>query len=97
MLVFGAALGFLWLGTVPLTSGLVAQIFGPAYMSMLYGGVFLSHQVGSFLGAWLGGRVYDATGSYDAIWWASVALGIVAAILHAPIADRTLVRAPAPA
>ena len=97
VLVFGAALGFLWLGTVPLTSGLVAQIFGPAYMSMLYGGVFLSHQVGSFLGAWLGGRVYDATGSYDAIWWASVALGIVAAILHAPIADRTLVRAPAPA
>jgi len=97
VLVFGAALGFLWLGTVPLTSGLVAQIFGPAYMSMLYGGVFLSHQVGSFLGAWLGGRVYDATGSYDAIWWAAVVLGIVAAILHAPIADRTLVRAPAPA
>lgn len=97
VLVFGAALGFLWLGTVPLTSGLVAQIFGPAYMSMLYGGVFLSHQVGSFLGAWLGGRVYDATGSYDAIWWASVALGIVAAILHMPIADRTLVRARAPA
>ncbi len=97
VLVFGAALGFLWLGTVPLTSGLVAQIFGPAYMSMLYGGVFLSHQLGSFLGAWLGGRVYDATGSYDAIWWASVALGIAAAILHAPIADRPLVRAPAPA
>ncbi len=97
VLVFGAALGFLWLGTVPLTSGLVAQIFGPAYMSMLYGGVFLSHQLGSFLGAWLGGRVYDATGSYDAIWWASVALGIAAAILHAPIADRPLVRTPAPA
>lgn len=97
VLVFGAALGFLWLGTVPLTSGLVAQIFGPAYMSMLYGGVFLSHQLGSFLGAWLGGRVYDATGSYDAIWWASVALGIAAAILHAPIADKPLVRAPAPA
>ncbi len=97
VLVFGAALGFLWLGTVPLTSGLVAQIFGPAYMSMLYGGVFLSHQLGSFLGAWLGGRVYDATGSYDAIWWASVALGIAAAVLHAPIADRPLVRAPAPA
>lgn len=97
VLIFGAALGFLWLGTVPLTSGLVAQIFGPAYMSMLYGGVFLSHQLGSFLGAWLGGRVYDATGSYDAIWWASVALGIAAAILHAPIADKALVRAQAPA
>ncbi|MBM3545676.1 MAG: MFS transporter [Alphaproteobacteria bacterium] len=97
VLVFGAALGFLWLGTVPLTSGLVAQIFGPAYMSMLYGTVFFSHQVGSFLGAWLGGRVFDATGSYDPIWWASVALGIAAAILHAPIADRPLVRAPAPA
>lgn len=97
VLIFGAALGFLWLGTVPLTSGLVAQIFGPAYMSMLYGVVFFSHQVGSFLGAWLGGRVFDATGSYDPIWWASVALGIAAALLHAPIADKPLARAPAPA
>ena len=97
VLVFGAGLGFLWLGTVPLTSGLVAQIFGPAYMSMLYGAVFLSHQVGSFLGAWLGGRVFDLTGSYDPIWWASVALGIAAALLHAPIADRPLARQPAPA
>lgn len=97
VLAFAAALGFLWLSTVPLTSGLVAQIFGPAYMSMLFGGVFLSHQVGSFLGAWLGGRVFDATGSYDPIWWASVALGIFAAAMHAPIADRPLARAPAPA
>ena len=97
VLVFGAALGFLWLGTVPLTSGLVAQIFGPAYMSMLYGFVFLSHQVGSFLGAWLGGRVFDLTGSYDPIWWAAVALGIFAAIMHAPIGDKPLARAPAPA
>ncbi len=97
VLVFGAALGFLWLGTVPLTSGLVAQIFGPAYMSMLYGVVFFSHQVGSFLGAWLGGRIFDATGSYDPIWWASVALGIFAALMHAPIADKPLARAPAPA
>ena len=97
VLAFGAALGFLWLGTVPLTSGLVAQIFGPAYMSMLYGVVFFSHQVGSFLGAWLGGRVFDATGSYDPIWWASVALGIFAALMHAPIADKPLARAPAPA
>ncbi|MBM3535079.1 MAG: MFS transporter [Alphaproteobacteria bacterium] len=97
VLAFAAALGFLWLSTVPLTSGLVAQIFGPAYMSMLFGVVFLSHQIGSFLGAWLGGRVFDATGSYDPIWWASVALGIAAAILHAPIADRPLVRQPAPA
>lgn len=97
VLVFAAALGFLWLSTVPLTSGLVAQIFGPAYMSMLFGGVFLSHQVGSFLGAWLGGRVFDATGSYDPIWWASVALGVAAAALHAPIGDRPLVRGPAPA
>ena len=91
------ALGFLWLGTVPLTSGLVAQIFGPAYMSMLYGFVFLSHQVGSFLGAWLGGRVFDLTGSYDPIWWAAVALGIFAAVMHAPIGDKPLARAPAPA
>lgn len=97
VLIFGASLGLLWLGTVPLTSGLVAQIFGPAYMSMLYGVVFLSHQVGSFLGVWLGGRVFDATGSYDPVWWAAIALGVVAALLHWPIADRPLARAPQPA
>lgn len=97
VLVFGASLGLLWLGTVPLTSGLVAQIFGPAYMSMLYGVIFLSHQLGSFLGVWLGGRIFDATGSYDPVWWAAVVLGVVAALLHWPIADRPLARQPAAA
>jgi len=92
VLLFGAGLGLLWLSTVPLTSGLVATIFGPAYMSMLYGIVFFSHQLGSFLGAWIGGRVYDALGSYDLMWWISVALGIGAALLHWPIAERPVAR-----
>ncbi len=90
VLVFAAALGLLWLGTVPLTSGLVAHIFGARYMASLFGVVFFSHQVGSFLGVWLGGRVFDATGAYDAIWWASVALGVVAALLHLPITEVSL-------
>jgi MFS family permease len=92
VLVFGAAMGFLWLGTVPLTSGLVAQIFGPAYMSTLFGMVFLSHQVGGFGGAWLAGYVYDLTGSYDLMWWLSVALGLASAALHWPIDDRPVAR-----
>ena len=91
-LIFAATLGLLWLGTVPLTSGLVAQIFGPTYMSMLYGVVFLSHQVGSFFGAWLGGLAYDRLGSYDMMWWISVALGLMAAALHYPIPDRPIQR-----
>ncbi len=91
-LLFSAAIGFLWLGTVPLTSGLVAQIFGTRYLSTLYGIVFLSHQVGSFLGAWWGGTTYDLTGSYDAIWIASVVLGVVATVLHWPITDRPVAR-----
>jgi predicted MFS family arabinose efflux permease len=92
VLLFGALLGLLWLGTVPLTSGLVAYIFGPAYMSMLYGIVFFSHQVGSFLGAWLGGYFYDVFGSYDAMWWICVALGFTASLLHFPIAERPVPR-----
>ncbi|MEM1400878.1 MAG: MFS transporter [Pseudomonadota bacterium] len=91
-LAFAAAIGFLWLATVPLTSGLVAQIFGVKHMSMLYGVVFASHQVGAFLGAWLGGYFYDTQGSYDAVWWASIVLGLVAALLHWPIADRPVAR-----
>lgn len=92
VLAFGAAMGFLWLGTVPLTSGLVAQIFGPTYMSMLFGMVFLSHQVGSFLGSWLAGILYDAFQSYDAMWWLSVALGLASAALHMPIDERPVAR-----
>ena len=90
VLVFAAGMGLLWLGTVPLTSGLVAHIFGVRYMSTLFGIVFFSHQLGSFLGVWMGGIVYDATGSYDAIWIASVLLGLIAALLHLPIAERSL-------
>jgi predicted MFS family arabinose efflux permease len=90
VVVFAAALGLLWLGTVPLTSGLVAQIFGVRYLSTLFGIVFLSHQLGSFLGVWVGGIVYDSTGSYDSIWIASIVLGVLAALLHLPIADRPL-------
>lgn len=84
-LVFAAAMGFLWLGTVPLTSGLIGQIFGVRYLSTLYGIVFLSHQVGSFFGAWMSGALYDLSGSYDAAWGASLALAVIAALLHLPI------------
>ncbi len=92
VIVFSAVMGLLWLGTVPLTSGLVAQIFGTRYMAMLYGFVFLNHQLGSFLGIWLGGRLFDQTGSYDVIWWMAIALGLVAALLHWPIDERAVAR-----
>ncbi|MEE8444008.1 MAG: MFS transporter [Alphaproteobacteria bacterium] len=92
VIVFSLAIGLLWLSTVPLTSGLVAQIFGPRYMATLFGIVFLSHQIGSFLGAWLGGRLYDMTGSYDIVWWISVVLGIFAALVHLPIDEKPVER-----
>ena len=87
-LLFGGLIGFLWLATVPLTSGTIAQIFGSRYLSTLYGIVFFSHQIGSFLGVWLAGRLYDATGSYEAVWWMAIALALAATLLHLPIADR---------
>lgn len=93
IMLFAAGIGMLWLGTVPLTSGLVAQIFGMRYMATLFGFVFFSHQLGSFLGAWLGGYVFDIIGSYDLVWWIAVALGIAAAALHWPIDDRPVVGA----
>ncbi len=92
VLVFASVMGLLWLGTVPLTSGLVAQIFGARHMGTLFGIVFLSHQLGSFLGIWLGGLLFDATGSYAPVWWTAVVLGLVAAILHWPINDRPVAR-----
>ncbi|ODU21295.1 MAG: MFS transporter [Sphingomonas sp. SCN 67-18] len=91
-LVFAAAMGFLWLGTVPLTSGLVGRIFGMRYLSTLYGVVFLSHQIGSFFGAWAAGQVYDMFGSYDIAWTASIILGVVAMLLHLPIRDTPVAR-----
>lgn len=86
--LFGAAIGFLWLGTVPLTSGLVAVFFGARHMSMLYGMIFVSHQMGSFFGAWLGGVLFEHSGSYDIVWYIAIALGGVAALLHYPIRER---------
>ena len=88
VVVFGALIGLLWLGTVPLTSGLISVFFGVRYLSMLYGVTFLMHQVGSFFGAWLGGRIYDLYGNYDIMWAIAVILGIVAALLHWPILER---------
>ncbi|WP_421980213.1 MFS transporter [Roseibium sp.] len=88
--VFAAVIGFTWLGTVPLTTGIVAQIFGARYLATLVGIVFLMHQTGSFLGAWLGGLVFERTGSYDIMWWSVVASGIIAALVHLPIDERPL-------
>jgi MFS family permease len=96
VLLFAAAIGLLWLSTVPLTSGLIAVMFGTRHLGLLFGVVFLSHQVGAFVGVWLGGAVYDATGAYDAMWWASIALGFAAALVHLPISERPRL-APSPA
>ena len=97
VMAFAAAVGLLWLGTVPLTSGLVAHIFGVRYMGTLFGIVFLSHQLGSFAGVWLGGFAFDRTGSYDLVWWISIGLGLAAALIHLPIVERPLRLAPRPA
>ena len=96
--LFAAVMGTLWLSTVPPTNAIVAQIFGVQYMSMLGGVVFLSHQVGSFLGAWLGGRLYDMTGSYDIVWWLAVGLSVLATLANLPVRETAIVRgAPQPA
>ncbi len=92
VLLFAAALGFLWLGTVPLTSGLVGYLFGPAHMSMLWGIVFFSHQLGSFFGGWGAGRLYDLQGNYNSVWWISVVLGVFAALIHWWIRERPVER-----
>lgn len=91
---FAIVMGLLWLGTVPLTNGLLSQMFGVRYIGTLFGFVFLGHQVGAFLGVWLGGVVYDHLHSYDAIWFGAMALGVVAALLHWPIDDRQVARTP---
>jgi MFS family permease len=89
---FAIVMGLLWLGTAPLTNGLVSQVFGVKYLTTLFGFVFVGHQVGGFLGAWLGGVVFDATKSYDLVWFGAIALGLVAAALHWPIDDRQVAR-----
>ncbi len=94
--IFSAGFGLLWLSTVPLTSGLVDDIFGPRYMATLFGVVMFSHQIGAFFGAWLGGLSYDLTGSYTAVWIAAIALGVAAALLHWPIADTAIEETPPP-
>jgi MFS family permease len=86
--IFTATLGFLWLSTVPLTMGLITVMFGTRYMATLYGFVFLSHQVGSFFGVWLGGKLYDIYGSYNPVWWMGVGLGLFAAVVHLPIREK---------
>ncbi len=91
--VFSAVMGLLWLSTVPPTNAIVAQIFGVRHFSMLGGFVFLSHQIGSFLGVWLGGRLYDASGSYDLVWWIAVALGVCAMLINLPVRETAIPRA----
>lgn len=95
VIIFSIAMGSLWLATVPLTSGLVAHIYGLRYMGTLYGIVFFSHQLGSFLGVWLGGRMYDVFGDYTMVWWIGVGIGAFSAIVHLPIRERQLLTASA--
>lgn len=92
VIVFSAVMGSLWLATVPLTSGLVAYIYGLRYMGTLYGIVFFSHQLGSFMGVWLGGQLFDAYGDYTAVWWVGVGVGALSAIIHLPIKEIPLGR-----
>ncbi|MFT4572901.1 MAG: putative MFS family arabinose efflux permease, partial [Marinomonas primoryensis] len=89
---FSIVTGLLWLATVPPTSGIVAQMFGLRYMGLLYGIVFLGHQLGSFSGVWLGGYLYDKTGSYDVVWWAACIIALITALLHVFIDDRPIAR-----
>jgi predicted MFS family arabinose efflux permease len=96
VILISTLLGFFWLSTVPLTSGLVAVFFGTTWMSMLFGFVFLSHQLGSFAGLWLAGRLYDMTGSYDTMWWICVGMAFFAAIVHWPISERPVARLAVP-
>jgi MFS family permease len=94
--VFASVMGLLWLSTVPVTNAAVAQIFGVAHLSMLSGFVFFSHQIGSFMGVWLGGYLYDKTGSYDVVWYITIALGVAAALINLPIKEVAIARAPQP-
>ena len=92
ILIFCACIGFIWLGTVPLTSGIIAQLFGSAFMSTLFGIVYLGHQMGNFMGAWIGGLIFDITGTYHLAWWLSVILSIFAALIHLLLRDQPVER-----
>jgi MFS family permease len=91
-IIFGAITGLLWLSTVPPTSGLVALMFGTRWLTMLFGFAFFSHQVGGFLGVWLGGKVFEQTGSYDAVWWLAVLFGVLSAVINLPIVEKPVRR-----
>ena len=93
--IFSSVMGLLWLSTVPPTNATVAQIFGVAHLSMLSGFVFFSHQIGSFMGVWLGGYLYDRTGSYDVVWYIAIALGVLAALVNLPVKEASIIRHPA--
>ena len=88
--IFGASFGFLWLSTVPATSGIVAHMFGTKYLGLLYGIVFLSHQLGSFLGVWMGGKLYDATGDYTLVWWIGIGVSVFSTLIHLPIKEQKM-------
>ena len=96
VMVFSFAMGFLWLATVPLTSGLVAHIYGVRYMATLYGIVFFSHQMGSFVGVYLGGVLYDMYGSYTTVWWIGIAVGVFSSLVHLPVREESRFAEPAP-
>jgi MFS family permease len=97
-LIFGAVLGLLWLSTVPPTSGLVALMFGTRWLATLFGFAFFSHQVGGFLGVWLGGLLFERTGSYDIVWWLAIFFGVLSAVINLPIVEKPVARlAPQPA
>jgi MFS family permease len=91
-IVFGAVIGLLWLSTIPPTSGLVALMFGTRWLAMLFGFAFFSHQVGGFLGVWLGGVLFEKFGSYDVVWWLAIALGVASAVINLPIVEKPVVR-----
>jgi predicted MFS family arabinose efflux permease len=91
-IMFGAAMGLLWLSTVPPTNGLIVVMFGTRWLTMLAGMAFFSHQVGGFLGVWLGGILYERTGSYDVVWWGAIALGLISALINLPIVEKPVPR-----
>ncbi len=88
MILFSILIGMLWLASVPLTSGLIGHIYGLRYMGTLYGVVFFSHQMGAFIGVWLGGELYDQTGGYDVVWWVGIGVGLFSALVHLPIQEK---------